>query len=62
MVGLSPAYLSSLSLQYLVGRTIYTLLYVNTRSQTLSWLRTITFFVSLSFPMRMLLAAGSKAN
>lgn len=62
LVGLPRAYLNSLSLQFLGLRTLYMLLYITTRREQLSYLRTLVWFWSGSLPARLLVSAARKLN
>jgi len=58
--GLDNRWLNTMSVSYIVIRVLYNQVYINHEKPGSSWIRTLIFFVGLSFPLRILLKAAAK--
>lgn len=62
MVGLSSGKMNVFAIEYLVLRFLYTILYINTTSNRLSYLRSVVWFGCTGLCMWTLVQAGAAWN
>ncbi|KAF8518268.1 hypothetical protein BU17DRAFT_48853 [Hysterangium stoloniferum] len=58
--GVDTCTLNTVSGGFVLARLLFNYIYINQTTPTASWLRTLTFFSSISLPMYLLVKAGNK--
>jgi len=58
--GLENHWLNTMSVSYVFMRILYNQVYISHEKPATSWIRTLVFFVGLSFPLRILFKAAAE--